>query len=932
MERAAARQDLEHLLAHAGWARRLAVSLVGEGEADDLVQETWRLALERPPRAASPASLRAWLKRVLGSLGRDSRAKRTTRTWHEERAARPEAHESGAAERAELQKRLADAVFALEEPYRTTIVLRYFDELDAPAIAVRLGISHDAARQRVARGLALLRERLDRSEQGGRDAWTAAFAVWLQRSGAPSAFAAGGSIVMGKIVGACVAVLVLAGLSWWWLGEPRASGPEPLDRAASAAPAATELPSAAPLAPAVQHGSSERIELAGHELATPAEPRAIDRERDLHGVVVDGEGRPVAGAALRVVRDEFSEISVLDLHETQREHDVANVLSDERGEFAIPLAPGVAFGLEATANGFAPAWIPHLHAGERVVVTLAVGGTVFGRVTRRSDGSPVANATIGLPWRPKGELAASHVAARGVTGPDGRYRLEGLAAGEYWLQVSPAHEAQPDWIVVALAPGETKELDVVVDAGVTLKGRVLDAASGLGIAGATVGEGWSARRSVVTDFDGGFVFEGFSTSGYFELAVRAPGYGLLNVRVRQPDEPFPESVEVRLRRARSAVGRVVNEAGEPVANAYVAAVAYQPNFEDPVETHQLDWQGTRSAADGAFRIDELRADLPHSLHVRLDGVGASTYGFPPNENELERIDFGDVVLPRGVLVKGRVVDEHGAAQPNVVVRLDGWNGDRARYGAEPSYGASMYLRQRTTRTDDLGRFGFADVVAGDYNALVLREGSHDRSNTPFTVAAGGEPAPLELVVASGGGISGRVVDRDGHGVVAYVSIDPEEGDEQTSGDVQTDGDGRFTASGLTGSVYSLTVWPRSLWSDDPDEPRHSMTTLRGVAVGASDVSIVAPRALALRGKVLGVDGQLARSFTVSAHRTGTDEDGLTARRLPDGRFELWLAEGERFDVEAREVIEAGAAMLGTDRAARASGVLGGGDELELRLE
>lgn len=931
MERSAARHDLEHLLAHAGWARRLAVSLVGEGEADDLVQETWRLALEQPPHAASQAGVRAWLKRVLASLGRDARAKRSTRAWHEGRAARAEAHENEAAERAELQKRLADAVFALEEPYRTTIVLRYFDGLDAPAIAERLRISPDAARQRVSRGLALLRERLDRSERGGRDAWTAAFAAWLEQSGAPSALAAGGSIVMGKIVGACVAVLVLAALSWWWLGGSRAGAPQAPDSTASATPAALERPEAAPSAEHVAHASSERVELAANALATATEPRAIDRERDLHGVVVDPEGRPVAGAQLRVVRDEFSEVSVLDLHDAQRRRSVAEARTDERGEFVIPLAPGVAFGLEATASGFATTWTAHVHAGERVVVALAAGATVFGRVTRRSDGSPVANATVELPGRPKGELAAARAAVKQTTADDGRFRFDGLAAGEYWLQVGPRREAAPEWTVVSLAPGAVEEVDVVVDAGVTLKGRVLDDATGVGIAGATVGEGWTARRSVVTEFDGSFVFEGFSTSGYYELAVRAPGYGLSNVRVRQPDEPFPEFVEVRLYRARSALGRIVDESGAPLANVYVAAVAYQPNFEDPAANQQLDWQSARSAADGTFRIDDLRADLPHALHVRLDGVGASTFGFPPNERELERIDFGDVVLPRGVLVKGRVVDERGVAQPDVVVRLSGWNSDRARFGSEPTYGASLYLRQRTTRTDDLGRFAFADMVAGDYAALVLREGSHDRRNTPFTIEAGVEPAPLELVVPSGGSLTGRVVDRDGHGVVAYVSLDPEGGHESTSGDVQTDGDGRFTASGLTGSSYSLTVWPRSLWSDDPDEPRHAMTRVEGIAVGASDVSLVVPRALPLRGRVLDANGELVENVSVIARPSGTQTEFPTARRLPDGRFELWVAEGERFDVEAREVIGSGEGRIAIGRQARALGVLGGGEDLELRF-
>ena len=63
------RTALEGLLAHGAWARRLAHSLVGEAAAaDDLVQEAWRAALERPPALDRP--VRPWLGRVLTNLAR----------------------------------------------------------------------------------------------------------------------------------------------------------------------------------------------------------------------------------------------------------------------------------------------------------------------------------------------------------------------------------------------------------------------------------------------------------------------------------------------------------------------------------------------------------------------------------------------------------------------------------------------------------------------------------------------------------------------------------------------------------------------------------------------------------------------------------------------------------------------------------------------
>ncbi|MBI5433229.1 MAG: sigma-70 family RNA polymerase sigma factor, partial [Planctomycetes bacterium] len=453
------RIDAERLLEHAGWARRLAASLVGESEADDLVQETWRVALERPPRAESAAGLRAWLGRVLASLGTQARAKRSTRAWHEERAAKRESVESDTEERAELQRLLANAVYALEEPYRSAIVLRYFDGLDARVIAQRQRISHDAARQRVSRGLALLRERLDREQRGGRAAWSAMCVAWVQQSpltSASSALATGGSIVTAKLAAAFGAVLALAALSFWWLGGAQRHAEPHASAAANATPAANLANDANVQSALPTDTESARAELATGALANLDTARAIDRERDLHGVVVDPSGKPVAGAELEVLRRELSEVGLLDLAETRRERAVASARSDERGEFVFPLPAGRAFELRVVAAGFAPRTLVHLHAGERAVVELAPAASLSGRVTRRSDGSAVARAVVELARRSSDDLPGQEPAATTRTDADGRYRFDGLAAGEYTLVVSPERDAPPGWIRLELAAGENR--------------------------------------------------------------------------------------------------------------------------------------------------------------------------------------------------------------------------------------------------------------------------------------------------------------------------------------------------------------------------------------------------------------------------------------------------------------------------------------------
>ena len=118
----------EKLLAHSGWVQALARQLVrDESTADDLVQDTWLAALRRPPRRSGP--LRGWLSTVLRNRARETHRRESRRVRRETEAALPE-RTLDAAEvvaRADAHKDVVLAVLALEEPYRTTILFRYFE-------------------------------------------------------------------------------------------------------------------------------------------------------------------------------------------------------------------------------------------------------------------------------------------------------------------------------------------------------------------------------------------------------------------------------------------------------------------------------------------------------------------------------------------------------------------------------------------------------------------------------------------------------------------------------------------------------------------------------------------------------------------------------------------------------------------------------------
>ncbi|MEM9488549.1 MAG: sigma-70 family RNA polymerase sigma factor, partial [Myxococcota bacterium] len=155
--------QVDTLLTHRRWLERLAVSMVkSRAEADDLVQETWIAALGQ----ARPRSVRPWLGGIMRNLARMHRRSEARRSHREaacghpgrlderEPALRPDQM----LERRQAESRLAEAVVALPEPFRSTVLMRYFEGMPAVEIARVQGVPAGTIRWRQKRALELLRQ------------------------------------------------------------------------------------------------------------------------------------------------------------------------------------------------------------------------------------------------------------------------------------------------------------------------------------------------------------------------------------------------------------------------------------------------------------------------------------------------------------------------------------------------------------------------------------------------------------------------------------------------------------------------------------------------------------------------------------------------------------------------------------------------------
>ena len=193
------------VLADLDGLRALARSLVhGDAEADDLLQDTAIAALEHPPSTDRP--VRPWLAAVLRNRWRMDRRGDARRRVREDRAHEREETVAPAAdellERARLLERLAQALVALDEPFRATVMHRYLDGKSAAEIARAAGVPAGTVRWRLAEGLARLRAALDESRP--RSTW--------MRMLAPAALVEGATIMKAKTsLVALIALALIAG-------------------------------------------------------------------------------------------------------------------------------------------------------------------------------------------------------------------------------------------------------------------------------------------------------------------------------------------------------------------------------------------------------------------------------------------------------------------------------------------------------------------------------------------------------------------------------------------------------------------------------------------------------------------------------------------------------------------------------------------------
>lgn len=709
---------LDALLEHTDWVRRLARRLVSDAaQADDVVQETLRAALESPPGTGTPP--RAWLAVVARNAARALGRGESRRRHHESRAARPEAHAGGLdfLERAQLQQRVTEAVLGLPEPYRTTLLLRYFEECSAAEIARRLERPVDTVRTHLQRGHARLREVLD-GEFGDRRSWCLALLPLVRdplgAGSMTSSLVLTGGMVMVLKWSLAVSAVVLGWFGWAeWSGQ-RTDGAD-LERAEAVAASGGALAQVepSPLGGAVEEVAAVRAPGGPSAPASTAlAPAATVR---VAGLLLDAEGAPLGGVPLRLV--DASAPSLVDGH--LRAANWTLELSEELLE------------VYARSPEAVEAHFPE-HVDLEAVRRLLTGGEAP-HVLVTSDASGRFEAELDFP-----EYDLEVVDPRWTAVSAGRLVREG---GAPFHLLAPTASVAGEVLAADDAPAEGARVELLAN---------LDALEGFPHV-AEWANPYVSWQVGLTDARGRFAAEGLPVLA--NLTIHASGAEGIEPRLSL-SEIDRQRVVLRFRQREERApylidGVVLDQGGLPVAGAQV----------------QFGYDETSTEADGRFAFSIEYLDDDAVLWGAQVGRGPARIDGLCERLAEDREAGRHLVLRLGPptrLIRGRVVDGRGEPCPGARVYLDGGT----PYG-NVFANLEDVLDGRGNAgvvADEEGRFEYGGLFAERYTLRACLPGSF-HTGALHDVEPGGEP--VRLVVRRDevlDVLDGRVVDLAGEPV------------------------------------------------------------------------------------------------------------------------------------------------------------------------
>ena len=862
MEHASMETRLEELMGHESWLRRFATSLVhSEAVADDLVQETWLAAIHRPPPSDRPA--RPWLARVVRNIVRmrhrsDSRRRRReaaagprgSAAMPDDATAAPGTSEPATTadsptadellERVQTQRMLADVVVELEEPYRTVILLHYFEGLSAADIARRQGVPASTVRARHKMGLDKLRRALDQRNGGNRKAWCLALQPFVIYEPATASTGVWTGVLAMKTT--YKLALVSIALIAVFLGVSALRGSR-----GDSSPDSERNPTIKKQ-PAPRLSQRTAAIMPDEHATAEADPVGDLR---LEGQVIDAESRPVADALITVSTNPLRKVR-----------------SEADGSFFFDGLLPRRYSLVATAGGerAGPIGARLTAESDPVILQLEAGAALQFDIVGESSQQPVVGASVQLRgW----------VMRAAESDDSGRVTFAGLPFGRYNIAVSAPGYGKTHTIAIATEGTQTERIALRV--GAPVAGRVVDE-QGAPVAGANVvymsmanslHTGTWAHDALESDEQGQFRLPPLAR-GTYRFSARKSGFATgFSDPVTLDGVTSVTDVQIRLSPEGQIAGQVLSTGGLPVASATVV-----------VAVAESQWHNTRQVitdVDGRFSLGGLpRGKLLAMAHNER---ASSDHQKIDLRREGKQGDL-TLTLQHEDFIAGRVIDPQGQALDGIEVRA---YPVRSLGGHKRTDSLAWMLRRSYQElTDASGAFQLTGLPPGEYELRAnppqmsargldwLRQGTKAKS--------GDTDVLIELEPA--GSLHGKVAFADGSVPEMYtVSL------WESRLDIRPfrNADGEFAIDALPPGEYTVRV----------NGPGFEQKRVSGVLVEpgeSSDLGTVeVQRGRVISGRVLDADGAPVPGAEVTAGHlligSGLDADM--------GRFGPSFASGTR---------------------------------------
>jgi RNA polymerase sigma-70 factor, ECF subfamily len=769
-----------------------------DATVDDVVQETWLTAMQRPVRPGFEPG--AWLRGIARNVVRHLRRGDLRRADREAHAT-PRDAGAGPPEvvaKIERLQEVLEVLSGLHEPIRETVALRYLEGLMPREIAERLAVPVGTVKTRLNTGLRLLREALDARHGGDRSVWRALLLPLvpdLTPAAVVSAASVGTVIVGGALMKAALVVggVVAIALVVFLLRPSGADdggriGPSPeapASVAATPAPGTVERQKPVIRARTLEEAAPSPDD--GPPAAGSARARGAYSRVTIKGRCVAAEsGAPLAGCTVTLTGHQATGYALEWEHLDWRNPTPVTTGADGVFEFRLGLPQ-----FESTRAGYAPRVHVSVEHPERTDAWGSVGFPDFprGRTLDLGDasmhrgerpqikvvdrqGRPVAGVQVAFqraPDEPR-DLFARAVMVR--DGGVGRTRADGIAAVEERLRAGSwsawlYREGVEAKVPFVVRPGAAAPAVTLVHEAAgslpTISGRVVDLED-RPVAGIDVG-GFDAQRIGFRDpsstigktaEDGSFVIRATKES-------TTPATELMFTRNRRYDAwgtfgQFSwgdQNLKLVLRESTGVVLTVTTEDGAPVTDFAVRCVPAKgvesPGTVRRVGHHPGGRVELRGVASGPHRlfVFPLAAELApsdwQSIQVPASGTAEVGVKLAPAVQRKVRIRRSD-----GAPVGGTKLElVFGGAEPSAGRRMPGMG---VEWDPELPLQA---LRVDEGLTDAAGELVLRGPRSSDQVWIRALGPGHVPATKGLMGWSAGE-APVEIVVDAGSIIRGSV--------------------------------------------------------------------------------------------------------------------------------------------------------------------------------